>query len=133
MGAWLPVPQDRAFAELVDFVEQEGREHVPSLLVLFQRAIRSDPAIFASTFRLHSHVRDLDWHGPGSTGEAHQVSVDLDFLATQYDVAWRRPAEALGSSPSSTRDLLILARRRHAQGVCPGWVVARLKAAVGDE
>lgn len=131
IGPCEPVPPDAAFAELVDFIEQEGPEHVDALLILFQRAVWADQEIFAAALRLASHVWDLGSQAPGSTGEAHRVSVDLDCLTTQVDGAG--PAEALGPSPSPTRDLLAMARTRQAQGECPGWVVARLRAAVEDE
>ena len=133
IGPWQPLPQDEKFAELVDFVELEGPQHVESLHILFQRAVKADVALFSAAIRLASHVWDLALNAPGATGEAHQVSVDLDYLSTHLDGAWSDPANALGPSPSSTRDLLAMARNRQAQGECPGWVVTRLRAAVGDE
>lgn len=133
LGPWYRVPQDRALADLVDFVEQEGPEHLVSLLILFQRAVDADREIHAACRRLASHVEDLGLCGPGISGEAHQISVDLDCLASQLAGSWTHPSEALGPEWSPSRDLLTLARARQIRGECPGWVVARLKEADGDD
>lgn len=132
-GTWRAVLPDQGFAGLVDLVEQEGREYLPYLVILFQRAIAADEGLRAMSHRLALNVGDMGRLGPGSTGEAHQVSVDLDWVSTQPARAWVHPSEILGPNASSTRDLLALARARRDRGECPGWVVARLKAAAGEE